>query len=383
MLDGQTSSSGQYFIGLMSGTSVDSVDAVLARFPDDGVPEIVARYGLAPPQRLRDQLLALSRADTQMTLAEFGALDQAVASWFANAALALIDQSQVDPGDIVAIGSHGQTIWHAPDDAAPFSLQIGSASHIAARTGIAVVADFRNSDMAVGGQGAPLVCAFHRAVFARPNQATAVVNIGGIANITFLPVAAAHNPMAVTGFDSGPGNGLMDAWISHTLAYSLDANGRWAATGCVQPELLARLLDDQYFHRAPPKSTGREYFGLGWLLGHDVARFEPVDVQATLCELSAQTIAEAIQEHGSSDERVLLCGGGVYNTQLCKRLTSHLPGRHIDTTADSGVDPDWVEAMAFAWLAKARINHQPGNAPGVTGARQAVVLGGLYEPPRA
>lgn len=233
----------------------------------------------------------------------------------------------------------------------------------------------------MGGQGAPLVCAFHRGVFADPEQAVAVVNIGGISNITFLPTTAADDPFAVTGFDSGPGNGLMDTWIGYQRGEQLDIDGRWAACGRVQPALLRLLKDDPYFTRRPPKSTGREYFSLAWLLSKGANDYVAEDVQATLCELTAQTISEAIQAFGSERQRILLCGGGVHNKTLCRRLAHYLPNQLVTRTDDYGVDADWVEAMAFAWLAQQRMTRQPGNAPGVTGARQAVVLGGLFLPP--
>lgn len=371
-----------HFIGLMSGTSIDGVDAVIVRVSDNGDVTLAAHHELAPPGALRERLLALSRADARISIAEFGALNQAVGAWFAQAANEVIKASHIEREQIAAIGSHGQTIWHAPDDAeSPYSLQIGSASLLAANTGLPVVADFRNSDMAVGGQGAPLVCAFHRGVFAAPDQNVAVVNIGGISNITFLPTQAAHDPFAVTGFDSGPGNGLMDAWIHYKRGETLDANGRWAASGQIQPALLSTLKADPYFTRRPPKSTGREYFGLDWLLARGADDYAAEDVQATLCELTAQTIADSIVTNGAESQRILLCGGGVHNQTLYQRLAHHLPGKQIARTNDDGVDADWVEAMAFAWLARQRVAGQTGNAPSVTGARQAVVLGGLFLPP--
>lgn len=375
---------GSCFIGLMSGTSVDGVDAVVVCFPEDASPTLIAHHVLAPPADLRDRLLVMSHADTRMTLAEYGALDQAVGLWFADAVNQVIAKASLSPDRITAIGSHGQTIWHAPDDpVASFSLQIGSPSRIAAHTGIPVVADFRNADMAVGGQGAPLVCAFHQAMFARTDQALAVVNIGGIANITFLPTDAADDLSAVTGFDSGPGNGLMDAWIGQSHGLALDADGAWAESGQVVPALLARLKDDPYFDRLPPKSTGREYFSLDWLQAAGIERWPAADVQASLCELSAQTIADAIRRYGNGQEAVLLCGGGVHNRYLGRRITACLGDRDVARTDDFGLPADWVEAMAFAWLAKRRLQYQPGNAPGVTGARQAVILGGIYAPPGA
>lgn len=375
------------YVGLMSGTSVDAVDAIVARFPDASArPEILATHSEAPPPNLRDELLALSGADRRLSLLEFGRLDQSVGRWFADAANTAIARAGLTPPQIVAIGSHGQTIWHAPDDAPAFSLQIGAAPRIAAATGCAVVSDFRNADIALGGQGAPLVCAFHGALFAHPDANRVAVNIGGIANITLLPSAAHADPTAIRGFDTGPGNGLMDAWIKRRRGHSHDAEGAWAASGCVDDELLAHLLGDSYFDRKPPKSTGREYFGLAWLerrlttLGRTLA---PADVQATLCELTAITIADAIDRFGPGRETLYLCGGGVHNRYLMERIAALAAPRPIETTEQLGLDPDWIEALAFAWLARQRLLERPGNAPGVTGASGLAVLGGWHAAPPA
>lgn len=373
----------RYYVGLISGTSVDAVDAALLHFPaHDQRAELVATHGAPPPPDLRDALLALTRAKTRMSLADFGALDQRVGEWFADAALALMDKTGTTPERMGAIGSHGQTVWHEPGGAHPFSLQIGSPSVIAARTGCRVVADFRSSDIAVGGQGAPLVCAFHRSVFARRACNRIVINIGGIANLTLLPTAAVDDLNAVTGLDTGPGNALMDAWTDRHLGRPLDADGRWAASGRVHPELLDEMLRDAYFARPAPKSTGREYFNLAWLddqLARQSESIAPADVQATLCELTAITIADAIVRHGPGDEELLLCGGGARNPQLRSRLAAHVGERALATTNDYGIDADWVEAAAFAWLAMRTCQGKAGNVPRVTGARRAVPLGGIYE----
>ena len=373
------------YVGLMSGTSVDAVDAIVARFAGAPArPDILATHSEPPPAELRDELLALSGADRRLSLLEFGRLDQSVGRWFAAAANTAIAKAGLTPSRIAAIGSHGQTIWHAPDDEMAFSLQIGSASRIAAQTGCAVVADFRNADIALGGQGAPLVCAFHAALFADPEASRVAVNIGGIANITLLPGAAHSDPAAIRGFDTGPGNGLMDAWIKRHHGHSHDAEGAWAASGNVDDELLTHLLGDAYFHRIPPKSTGREYFGLDWL-DRQLASLRrmpaPADVQATLCELTARSIADAVDRFGPGRETLYLCGGGVHNQYLVERIAALADPRAVETTEELGLDPHWIEALAFAWLARQRLLEQPGNAPGVTGARGLAVLGGWHAPP--
>lgn len=375
------------YVGLMSGTSIDAVDAIVARFSSNPFwPQVLATHSEAPPAALRDELLALSRANRQLSLLEFGRLDQAVGAWFAQAANNAIEAAGLPPEQIAAIGSHGQTLWHAPEDIRPFSLQIGSASRIAAETGCAVVSDFRNADIALGGQGAPLACAFHAALFADAQVNRVAANIGGIANITLLPCRAHADATAIRGFDTGPGNGLMDAWIKRCRGDSHDAEGAWAASGAVNDELLARLRDDAYFHRSPPKSTGREYFGLDWLdqrlseLGYTPPA---ADIQATLCELTATTIVDAIHRFGPGEETIFLCGGGVHNTYLVERISAQATSCRVESTTKLGVDPDWIEALAFAWLARQRLFNRPGNAPGVTGARGLAILGGCHYPPPA
>lgn len=371
-----------HYIGLMSGTSIDAADAALVRFSEDGLPQIVATHAEAPDPDLRADLLHLSQQVAGISLAKFGELDQRVGDWFASAALAVMDKAGISADAVAAIGSHGQTVRHEPEARFPFSLQLGAASLIAARTGCRVVADFRNSDMAIGGQGAPLVPAFHRGLFADPNQARIVANIGGIANLTILPRTAASDLNAITGLDTGPGNALMDAWIASHLRRPLDEDGQWAASGRVDDALLALMMDDPYLRRRAPKSTGREYFNLDWLRAQiDSLRTppNPVDVQATLCEFTARTIVQAIEEYGPGDEQLLLCGGGVRNAELRRRLAALAAPRDIQPTDDYGLDSDWVEAAAFAWLAMRTTNGLSGNVPSVTGARRAVPLGAIYE----
>ncbi len=374
--------SGGRYIGLISGTSVDAMDAVLVDFTPSGPGLcVLATYSAAPPPGLRDALLAANAGDHRLSFVEYGRLDQAVARWASAAAHAVCDRADVSLESVDAIGSHGQTVWHAPDDTLGFSLQIGHGARIAADTGTIVVSDFRSMDLALGGQGAPLVCACHGALFGLPDQARAVVNIGGIANITLLPPGADTDVMRISGFDTGPGNGLMDEWIQHHRGLSYDANGDWAAAGRIDDALLQQLLTDAYFARAAPKSTGRDLFGLAWLEQHLAAldhRIAAVDVQATLAELTARTIADGLQTMTPASKTVYLCGGGAHNRHLMQRLAIHVAPARVATTDDLGVEGDWVEAIAFAWLARERLAGRPGNAPRVTGASRPGLLGAIH-----
>ncbi len=367
---------GELYVGLMSGTSMDGVDAALVEITGDRFERVIATHAHPLPGAVRDELLNLNAGGAGLALAKLGELDQMVADSFAQAALALLGEAGCSPADVRAIGSHGQTVFHAPDARYPFSLQIGDPNIIAARTGITTVADFRRRDMAEGGQGAPLVPAFHHAQFASEAENRCIVNIGGIANITLLP-RDGH----VTGFDTGPGNSLMDHWASAHLGSPYDENGRWAASGRVIGILLHQLSDDAFFHQPPPKSTGREYFTPGWLRRQVDALSSPpapADVQRTLCELTARTISSAIERFGPGDERVLVCGGGVHNPVLREGLERALAPRVVEATDRYGIDADWVEACAFAWLAKRTLHGEAGNLPAVTGAARPVVLGGIY-----
>ncbi len=266
--------------------------------------------------------------------------------------------------EIVAIGSHGQTLRHQPNAVEPFSLQIGNAKIIAAGSGATTVANFRAADIAAGGQGAPLVPPFHQWLFASAEINRVVVNIGGIANITVLPAGVS----GVLGFDTGPGNGLMDAWISRHLGKAFDHAGEWAANGALIDSLLDEFCSDPYFQLRPPKSTGFEYFNPKWLRRFEVDRFDPADVQATLCELSAATIGTAINDYTENTQEVFVCGGGVHNAELMRRLNHYLPAAVVSSTLAAGLDPDWVEAAAFAWLAMRTMNGESGNLPSVSGA---------------
>lgn len=367
----------EHYIGLMSGTSMDAIDAALIDLSDQ-VPILCNHHSIPIPTELRTRLIAIAQGENT-TVAHIGELDVRMGHLFADAALALLQQSKIAAKTVRAIGSHGQTIYHRPAGPFPTSMQIGDPNIIAERAGITTVADFRRRDMAAGGQGAPLVPAFHARVFHNHSEDRVVVNIGGIANISILP----HDTRPlVTGFDTGPGNVLMDSWAALHLHTAMDMGGRWASTGKVHEPLLKSLLRDPYFAEVPPKSTGREYFHRPWLeqalmtLGISVS---PPDIQSTLCEFSAITIAEAIEQYAPATNQVLVCGGGVHNDTLMQRLQTRLANRSLASTAAYGVDPDWVEAMAFAWLAKQTLAGLAGNLPTVTGARHAAVLGGIYQ----
>jgi anhydro-N-acetylmuramic acid kinase len=365
------------YIGLISGTSADGIDAALVRFERDK-PQCVHALTHAWPDALRTQILRVAQDETTLDLDAFGGLDVAIGHTFADAVDALLAQSGMPAAPIRAVGSHGQTIRHRPSGAHPFTLQIGNASVIAERCGIDVVADFRSADVAAGGQGAPLLPAVHAMLFNPSGHARVVLNLGGIANITVLNAGG-----QVFGFDTGPANGLMDAWCLRHRGEAFDRDGAFAASGQVDHALLASLLDDPYFALPPPKSTGREHFHLGWLDArlHSVST-SPADVQATLLELTARSVAMAIDAHASDAKDILLCGGGVHNRALVQRLRELLQPRELASTAAYGVDPDYLEATAFAWLARRRLLGLPGNLPAVTGARGPRILGAVHLAPR-
>ncbi len=362
-----------YYVGLMSGTSMDGIDAVVVSFSDSGI-DIAATHSQTYPEDLKDALLAAIREPLTVELDPSGDLHRQVGTCFRDAALAAIESSGVAHELIRAIGSHGQTLRHQPNADEPFSLQIGAADIIADGTGITTVANFREADILAGGQGAPLVPPFHEWLFHSAAVDTVVVNIGGISNVTILPA----NGSPVIGFDTGPGNGLMDVWTRRNLDTGFDVDGRWAASGTVVTKLLQAMLDDAYFHLKPPKSTGFEYFNLDWLMQFDVGRFDPADVQATLCELSASSIANAMAVHAAATEQTFVCGGGTHNSELMRRLDKNLPESSVFSSSEADLDPDWVEAVAFAWLAMRTVNGETGNLPSVTGATHKVVLGDIH-----
>ncbi len=365
-----------YYIGLMSGTSVDGIDAVLVDLATNK-PVLLAARTTAWDAALRGRILATLNDPTQVSLVALGQLDAALGEAFAEAALTIIRAASLEPAQITAVGSHGQTLFHAASANPAFSMQAGDASRIAAKTGITTVADFRRRDIAEGGQGAPLVPAFHQALFSQPGVSRAILNIGGIANLTLLP--ADLGP--ATGFDTGPGNVLLDAWIAKHRAQPFDRDGEWAGSGTCCQTLLEQLLQQPYFRQAPPKSTGRELFNLDWLEQNLTPEFENLpasDVQATLVELTATTVAKALAETAAPLDELFVCGGGAHNRFLMQRLAALLPTCRIATTEALGLHPDWVEATAFAWLAKQTLGGKPGNLPSVTGARRATILGAIY-----
>lgn len=365
------------YIGLISGTSADGIDAALVHF-EHGTPQLVHALTHPWPAALRDQILRVAQDETKLDLDAYGHLDVAIGHVFADASQALLTRSDTPAHAVRAIGSHGQTIRHRPTGDHPFTLQIGDATVIAERVEIDVVADFRRADIAAGGQGAPLLPAVHAMLLATPGQTRVVLNLGGIANITVLSADG-----SVIGFDTGPANGLLDAWCLRHRGEAFDRDGIFAASGQIDQALLSAMLDDAYFSLPPPKSTGREHFHLGWLDAHArSASLPPADVQATLLELTVRSVAAAIDRHAPDASDVLLCGGGVHNSVLVRRLSEVLNPRAVRSTHEHGIDPDYLEATAFAWLARQRLLGLPGNLPAVTGARGPRVLGAVYAAPR-
>ncbi len=363
-----------YYIGLMSGSSLDGIDAVLVDFSCPPL-KLLGQHSHPIAADLRTELDALTRPGTD-ELIRMSRADARFGELLADAVMVLLSKTGVAAVDIKAIGSHGQTLRHYPDIPCPTTLQIGDPNRLAERTGITTVADLRRRDMAAGGQGAPLVPAFHQAMFRHEQDDRVILNIGGIANLTLLP---ANQDKPVSGFDTGPGNALMDAWIERHRQQACDLAGHWAASGQVIPELLSDLLDEAFFRQMPPKSTGRDVFSLDWLDSHLVGRDYPAeDVQATLLRLTARSTAEAIRQHAPDYPQLLVCGGGVHNTALMQQLGELLANMEVQSTAQVGLDPDWVEAVAFAWLARQTLLHKAGNLPSATGAHRSVILGGIY-----
>lgn len=359
-----------YFIGIMSGTSLDGVDVALATFEENAC-QLIATHFVPYPADLKNQLLAL-HSKTDNELAIMALISNQLAVIYAQSVNELLAKQQVSPNQITAIGCHGQTIRHQPE--LGFTLQIGNAALLAELTGITVVSDFRNRDLAAGGQGAPLVPAFHLAIFGDRQKNRAIVNIGGIANITVL----AKNG-EVLGFDTGPGNMLLDSWAKLRLGKDYDADGAWAATGVVLNTLLADMLAEPYFMLPPPKSTGRDLFNDHWLKQHLLyPHLRSQDVARTLVALTAHSIYNAIAQDCGQIDEVYLCGGGARNTLLVNSLKELLVDKKVLATDALGVGADWVEAIAFAWLAKQTLENKPSNLPAVTGAKGLRVLGAIY-----
>ncbi len=357
------------YAGLMSGTSLDGVDAVLVDFSSRPF-RILSHAHAAFEAGLRESLLALMSPGFD-EIERAGNLGSILARQYAHAIDLVLLRSGIPAGEVRAIGCHGQTIRHRPSQG--FTLQIGNPALLAELAGIPVVADFRSRDMAAGGQGAPLVPAFHAEAFADPAEDRVVVNIGGIANVTLLPRAG-----PILGFDTGPGNCLMDLWAQKHLGKGFDAGGAWAAGARPMDTLLARMLEEPYFALPPPKSSGRELFNEGWLLERLGPSDNPQAVQATLLELTAESIARAIESSGPATTRVIACGGGARNDALMGRLRERLAPRGVEPSAAHGLPEDQVEATAFAWLAQRTLEGRPGNLPAVTGASGPRVLGAVY-----
>ena len=359
------------YIGLMSGTSLDGVDGALVDFSQDGVRSLGDAY-VAFPASLRADLMAL-QAPGHNEIEREALAANALVRHYADCVGSLLAQAGIGPDALAAIGAHGQTIRPRPE--LGFTRQLNNPALLAELSGIDVIADLRSRDVAAGGQGAPLVPAFHQALFNAPGQTRVVANIGGISNISVLQADG-----TVTGYDSGPGNALMDGWILHHQGQPYDADGAWAASGKVIPALLSELLNEPYFALPAPKSTGRDLFHADWLAGKLAAYPDalPVDVQATLTQLTAASLAQAILRDGAQADTVYVCGGGAYNASLMAALAKELPGMAVTSTQALGVAPNQVEALAFAWLAWRFTQRKPGNLPAVTGARGLRVLGALY-----
>ncbi|MGA6151426.1 anhydro-N-acetylmuramic acid kinase [Stenotrophomonas sp. NPDC077461] len=362
------------YLGLMSGTSADGIDAALVQFPAEGGCRFVHGHTHPWDPTLRADLIALGEGGDITSLDALGRIDAEVGIQFAAAANALLLASGVQRAQVRAIGSHGQTVRHRPLGDPAFTWQLGDANRIAELTGITTVADFRRRDVAAGGHGAPLMPAFHLAMLGTTGEDRAILNLGGIANLTLIPREGVPR-----GFDTGPANALMDAWCQRHRGVPFDADGAFAASGQVDEPLLAHWRADPWFALPPPKSTGREQFHLAWAeAAMDREARSPADVQATLLELTAATVADALLAHLPGAARLLVCGGGVRNPALLRRLGARLPGVVIESSAVHGLDPDYLEAMGFAWLAQRTLDGLPGNLPSVSGAHGPRILGAIH-----
>lgn len=364
-----------YYIGLMSGTSMDAIDGALIDCSNNNI-KLVAHYSQTFCRETRNQINELCQG-CDNELQKMQQLDIELGKQFAGCANQLLKNVNINSSDIIAIGSHGQTLRHYPEASIHNSLQIADPNTITQLTDITTVADFRRRDMAAGGQGAPLVPAFHEQIFRDTRRNRVILNLGGIANITILP---ADKNKPVTGFDTGPASTLMDYWIGRQENKSYDDKGAWAASGKINSDFLQQLLNDEFFKLPPPKSTGTDYFSPNWFSKHLKAFpfLSSEDIQATLCECTAVSIARAIKEYSSDCDEVFACGGGAQNNFLMSRLQAQLESIKVTTTDAEGIASGWIEAMAFAWLAKQTLNKRPGNISSVTGATQPVILGGIY-----
>ena len=361
-----------YFIGLMTGTSLDAVDTVLLQINNDGQTEFLD--GITPeiPDTLRQSIQSISHGITDR-IDDICRLDICLVNLYADCVGRLLSRNGLQTGQIIAIGSHGQTVRHCPDCNPPYTLQLGNGERLAGQTGITCVSDFRQRDMLYGGQGAPLAPLFHHHLFFKKGINRIVINLGGIANISIL-----HQNGDIEGLDTGPANILMDQWIRQQQQQRYDKDAHWARSGQLHPTLLARLLDEPWLQQKPPKSTGPELFNLKWL-GKFIGdtNIAPEDIQRTLCEYSAVTIADAIHSYAPDSEEAIICGGGTYNPLLIERLRELSPAP-IFISDHYGISPDWVEAGMFAWLAWRTLNGMPGNIPAVTGADRETILGAIH-----
>lgn len=366
-----------YYIGLMSGTSLDGVDAVLVDFVGP-TPKIIQSAFTCFPETLRTELLSLQTPNGDNELARSMLAANALADLYAQLVQDLLKLARLRPEQIRAIGAHGQTLRHQPE--LGYSVQLNAPARLAELTGISVIADFRSRDIAAGGEGAPLVPAFHAAMLHHEHKHRAVLNLGGMSNLSMLP--ARHSSLPVFGFDCGPANILLDTWAQKHLGKSFDLDGQWAASGEVNADLLEWLLHEPYFSKAPPKSTGRDLFNLTWLEEQlalsTASALSHADVQATLLMLTVETVANALDQHMPNCQQVFVCGGGAHNTYLMQRLGRRLPHIQWQTTDEVGIPAQSMEALAFAWLAWRHIQRLPGSLPAVTGAKEARILGAYY-----
>lgn len=365
----------ELYLGIMSGTSLDGVDVALMDFSSR--PRLIHAKGYSMPDNLRQQLLAMHQG--LVHLQQLGEVHQQLGECYAQCVQDFLKENQLSAKDITAIGCHGQTIWHSPTSKYPFTLQIGNAQLLASRSQITTIADFRTKDMVYGGQGAPLVPAFHQTLFYDENYFTALLNLGGISNLTLLGER-------VLGFDTGPANALLDLWAEKHLNFPFDQGGEWAKKGKILPNLGAEFFSDPYFAKPPPKSTGREYFNLDWLeeklIATDSQNAKPEDIQRTLVEMTVQCCANDLRRYVKTEKpkRLFLCGGGARNDFLVSCFKEALPDWQISLSDELGIGVDDMEACAFAWLAFQRFHNKPSNLPSVTGAIQPLSLGVIYEP---
>ena len=365
-----------YCIGLLSGTSMDAIDALLADCSGP-VPQLIATHRQAIEPDLKTRLVEIVNSGPASRLGEVWSVHQQLGDSFAKAAGILLQTSGIDSGQVRVIGLHGQTVLHQPRARPPYTLQLGNPGIVAEQTGIPVVADFRSMDIAAGGEGAPLAPLLHRALFRSDEEDRLVINLGGIANVTCLA-----RDRDVTGWDTGPANCLLDAWIQRHRQQAFDKNGDWAASGQPDQELLSQLLADPWLATAPPKSTGTDYFNLDWLIGHIGSNtHRPRDIQATLAQFTARSLRESVnRDAGFNPDRILLCGGGVHNQDLVQRIQDQFETIPVQTTAAQGLDPDWVEGLLFAWLGWQRLNQRILDSRAITGARRPLMLGTITNP---